>query len=206
MYTLPFIEHPTMNYSAYMALAEQLVSEGRTTGPNHSAAMLHYTKLNLKRMQRLNKTAKPGAEIIEVLNTIPFKMHWVIVSEIWCGDAAQNIPFIAKLAELASDVKLDLILRDENIKYMDQFLTNGTRSIPKLVIYNEEGEVIATWGPRPQIMQHKVMAYKEMTENRPGFEEFSEEIHRWYTANRNAELESELLAIFRRISTLATAI
>lgn len=203
--TLPLLKTTTMNYVEYMSFAESMVAQNRTSGPNQSEMMLHYTKLNLKRMQRLNKTALPSDAMQELIAMIPFKMRWVLITEIWCGDAAQNIPYIAKLAGLSPNVHLDLVLRDENEDYMDQFLTNGSRSIPKLIVYNEDGDVKSIWGPRPAPVQSMVMEYKQMGEGKPPFDVFATSLHQWYTSNKNQSLESELLAIFRPLSALQPA-
>lgn len=196
-----------MDYQEYMDLTAQLVSENRTTGPNQSEAMLHYTKLNLKRMQRLNRTAQPSQSLLEAVRNIPFRMRWMIITEPWCGDAAQNIPFIANTAAQAGNVDLGLVLRDENVGYMDLFATHGARSIPKLIVYPaDEDRVVAQWGPRPAPMQEKVMAYKRAVGDKPNFEAFSAEIHHWYHQNANKALESELLAIFRLVPSIAETI
>lgn len=178
-----------MDYKGYMDLAVQLVAENRTTGPNQSEAMLHYTKLNLKRMQRLNRSAQPSKILLDTVRNIPFRMRWMVITEPWCGDAAQNIPLIANTAAQSTNVDLALVLRDENVDYMDHFTTHGARSIPKLIIYPEtEDRVLAQWGPRPAPVQEKVVAYKQMIEERPTFEDFSTEIHQWYHRDANKTL------------------
>jgi hypothetical protein len=197
----------TMSYDDYTALAEKLAAEGRTSGPNQSESLLAYSKLNLQRMKRLNKTSVPGPVMQAAVKNLPFAMRWVAITELWCGDAAQNLPYIAKLASLSQKITFELVLRDVNLDYMDQFLTNGARSIPKIVMYHaENNNPIATWGPRPALVQAKVMDYKNMTGEKPAFEDFSTEIHQWYTSNKNAALELELLAIFRQISARETAL
>lgn len=200
MNTIKLLDSTPISYQRYVEETEAMVAEGRTTGANQSEAMLAYTKLNLSRMRRLNKTVQPGAELIKSLSQVPFAMKWIAITEPWCGDAAQNLPFIAKAAALSGNVDLALVYRDENLRYMEKFLTNGTRSIPKLVMYRADGnEAIATWGPRPAAVQQKVNDYKNAVGEKPTFEVFAAEIHAWYTANKNSALESELLAIFRKI-------
>ena len=63
-------------------------------------------------------------------------MDWLVLTEAWCGDAAQSLPIINKMAEVSDNITLRLILRDENLDVMDQFLQNGrSRSIPKLICH-----------------------------------------------------------------------
>lgn len=207
MNTIKLLDSTPISYQRYVEETEVMVAEGRTTGANQSEAMLAYTKLNLSRMRRLNKTVHPGSELVESLSQMPFAMKWIAITEPWCGDAAQNLPYIAKAAALSGNVDLGLVYRDENLRYMEKFLTNGTRSIPKLVMYRaDDNEVIATWGPRPAAVQQKVNDYKNAVGEKPTFEVFAAEIHAWYTADKNTELESELLSIFRKIQAETAAV
>jgi len=207
MNTLKLLDTTPIIFQRYMEQTETMVAEGRTSGANQSEAMVAYTKLNLKRMQRLNKTVMPEPALIDSIRALPFSMKWIAVTEPWCGDAAQNLPYIARTAELAGNVDLKLVYRDENLRYMEQFLTNGTRSIPKIIMYRgDTTEVVATWGPRPTAVQQKVNDYKNAVGEKPSFEVFAAEIHAWYTANKNKELESELLAIFRKIRAVPATV
>ena len=59
-----------------------------------------------------------------------------------CGDAAHVLPVLNKFAENDTTITLSILLRDDNEELMDRFLTNGTRSIPKLIILNADGQVM----------------------------------------------------------------
>ena len=122
-----------MSYGSYMTLTEQLVEEGRTSGPNQSEPYVYYTKLNFQRMKRLNKTIEVPARIIELLKEKAANWTWVIITEPWCGDAAQCVPVLEKIAQTNSFVKTAYLLRDEHPEVMDAYLTNGGRAIPKLI-------------------------------------------------------------------------
>ncbi|MFN2429510.1 MAG: thioredoxin family protein [Cryomorphaceae bacterium] len=190
-----------ISYEKYMQEMHSFAEMGKTSGPNQSESMVAYTKLNYTRMKRLNKVSTPGKAISEKVRTLPFKTTWVVITEAWCGDAAQNIPFINKLAELAGDdVDLKLVYRDENPEFMDGFLTNGGRSIPKLIIYNRDNlEVITTWGPRPEPAQELVAAYKNTVDDKMPLQLFLEKIQRWYNSDKNSSLERELFLIFHEV-------
>jgi hypothetical protein len=143
----------TMDYNSYMQLSEQLVAEGRTSGPNQSEPYVHYTKLNLQRMKRLNKTVEVPVLLSELMKQKTNNWKWIIITEPWCGDAAQCVPVIEKLALAAVGIETHYILRDEHLEIMDAYLTNGGRSIPKLICLDEKGTEIFTWGPRPAVIQ-----------------------------------------------------
>ena len=189
-----------MTYQAYMDMFENLVKTNATTGADQSELLVNFTKLNYRRMTRLNKTIKLSEVLVEGIAKIPFKMKWIIITEAWCGDAAQNIPYIAQLANACNNVELSMVLRDENLKLMDQYLTNGGRSIPKAIFLKAEGlEEMSTWGPRPEIIQEQVVEFKKNSPEDLSYEKFAETIHAWYAKNKNEALETELLTIFQSL-------
>ncbi|HKL02614.1 MAG TPA: thioredoxin family protein [Cryomorphaceae bacterium] len=200
-YDIQEILSNAFSYEKYMQEMQLFAKLGKTSGPNQSESMVAYTKLNFTRMKRLNKTSMPGHRIMEQLKTLPFHTTWVMITEAWCGDAAQNIPFIFKVADLAGEkVDFNLIYRDQNIAYMDDFLTNGGRSIPKLIVYRTSGmEVLTTWGPRPKPVQEIVLAYKNTISDKIPLHAFLEEIQRWYNADKNNSLENELFHTFQEV-------
>lgn len=190
----------SISYDTYIEIVKDLVEKGKTTGTDQSESLVNYTKLNYKRMTRLNKTIKLSEQIIEAVKTLPFNMMWVVITEAWCGDAAQNIPFIAQLAKASANVDLRIVLRDENLEFMDQYLTNGSRSIPKVIFMKADNlEELAIWGPRPEEIQKKMMEYKNNTPVDLPYEKFAESIHAWYAKDKNGALESELLVTFHSI-------
>lgn len=180
----------TFSYPEYMELMETVVSEGRTTGPTQNEDYAAYTKLNLTRMQRLNKTVKIGESLEKLTQSIQSPQKWYVLTEAWCGDAAQCVPVIAKIAELNPVIDLTLLLRDDNPGLMDQYLTNGGRSIPKLIALDSEGNELFTWGPRPAGAQE---IYTEFKAN-PGrpFSELTEAIQKWYNADKTVSTQEEL--------------
>ncbi|PZF74187.1 thioredoxin family protein [Taibaiella soli] len=182
------------NYAEFLHLIETLMAEGKTTGNNQSEQYQFYTKLNFQRMQRWNKTFHLTESFAEQLKNQPQQTWWVI-TEGWCGDSAQNLPGIAKMAA-ASEGKIELriVLRDEHPEIMDQYLTNGSRSIPKLVSLDLDGNEVFQWGPRPATAQELMMAWKKNPEGKD-FETFEKELHTWYTQNKGIELQGEIAAL-----------
>ncbi len=118
-------------------------------------------KLNLSRSTRVEKQFVPSDELIEAVNKISNPQLWVVLTESWCGDSAQNLPIIAKISELSKNVELQILLRDSNLEIMDQYLTNGTRSIPKLIAFNEDGKELFRWGARPAAAKQLINELKE---------------------------------------------
>lgn len=176
------------SYSAYRELIDQLLEKEQTTGPNHSPDMLQHTRMNVQRMKRLDKQASLGPALEAVLRHEHQAERWLVISEAWCGDAAQNLPWLAKAAA-AARAELRIILRDENLEVMDAFLTNGGRSIPKVIFLTAQMEVLGDWGPRPEAAQRLYMDLK--AQGLP-YLEASTQLHKWYADNKGADLQAEL--------------
>jgi len=179
----------SFSYQAYRDLHKKLVAEKRTTGDDQSDAHIAFTKLNHSRSNRWEKKYTPSIDF-SALNPEE-KEIWLVIAEPWCGDAAQNVPAINKIAEQMPNVSLRLVLRDENPALMDQFLTNGGRSIPKLIRLNQNTlEVMDTWGARPKAAAFLLEDYKSNPEISK--EMFNENMARWYVENNGAAIEADL--------------
>ncbi|MBU1094840.1 MAG: thioredoxin family protein [Bacteroidetes bacterium] len=149
-----------------------------------------FTKLNVHRVNRIIKTYKVSEELKEIIEAIDHRQTWLILTEAWCGDSAQNLPYIAKMAELNKNINLIIMERDKNLETMDLYLTNGkSRSIPKLIVFDEEGNEKFQWGPRPKEAQELVNSL-----NKEGLlkAEINENLHFWYAKNRGKNIEQEL--------------
>ncbi|MFT5922822.1 MAG: hypothetical protein ACI8TS_002163, partial [Flavobacteriales bacterium] len=117
----------SMTYNEYFDLINQLVDEGKTTGEDQSDGFVKYTFLNRHRMNRLNKTTKLIENLQKAAESISKPTVWLVLSEAWCGDAAQNLPVINHIATTNSMIELRVILRDEHLGIMDELLTNRGR-------------------------------------------------------------------------------
>ncbi|TDQ18407.1 thioredoxin-like protein [Algoriphagus boseongensis] len=184
-------------YPEFVKFTELLVQENRTTGANQSPAYLDYTRMSLQRMNRWNKTAKVSPEMEKLIQYIIEPQKWLIINEAWCGDGAQSIPYIAKLAELNPLIELRIIMRDEYPEIMDEYLTNGARSIPKMVAFTGDLKCeLFTWGPKPKYLLDRYKEYKHDSKGLP-YKEFQEEVHLWYARNKNKDLEEELYPLIK---------
>lgn len=184
--------HKSFSYEEYRNLIKGLLEEGKTTGPNQTEAFIEYTKMNHQRMNRWDKKANLNEPLIAALKNISTPQKWVVLTEGWCGDAAHSIPVIAKMAEENPLIQLELILRDENLEIMDQYLTNGGRSIPKLVAFDATGNELFTWGPRPQELQELHLQMKKEPEKAA---ESKIIIQQWYNKDKTQAIQKEFLAV-----------
>ncbi|HTY00764.1 MAG TPA: thioredoxin family protein [Bacteroidota bacterium] len=143
--------HNGMTFEEYMAAFRQHVAERESRTPNDPKRQRSdYYVLNLRRSERLIRTFEPLPRTREVVKRIGTPQLWMVLSEFSCGDSAQCIPVIARIAEVNPRINLRILFRDQNDDIMDAYLTNGTRSIPKLVAYAEGGRELFLWGPRPE--------------------------------------------------------
>ncbi|MFF2480852.1 thioredoxin family protein [Paenibacillus sp. NPDC058071] len=83
----------------------------------------------------------------------------------WCGDVVRNIPVVFRALEAAGVVP-NVLIMEENLDTMDEFLTMGGRSVPVVIWTNKEGTVLGTWGPRPVYVQEPMVAFKKANPDR----------------------------------------
>jgi thioredoxin-like negative regulator of GroEL len=182
-----------VSYTTYRTLIKGLLVEGKSTGNEQSETLLEYSILNDKRMDRLDKTLKISEETTSALNKLTDNFTLLVLSEGWCGDAAQILPVINKIAESSSKIDLKIVCRDENEALMNQFLTNGGKSIPKVIIVNNKNEVINSWGPRPAIATKMVQDYK--VKHGVLDDNFKKDLQIWYNKDKGNSTQKDLLEI-----------
>ncbi len=175
----------------YQIILNNFASEGKTSG-EQKEDLIYYTKLNAQRSRRIAKTSILHPDLVEQIQALP-KQIWLLITETWCGDAANSVPIIAKLAMLNPSIDLRIVLRDENLNLMDQFLTKGGRSIPKLIALDEELNVLFDWGPRPKEAQDLYWGWRER-EGREPYSEFQVILQKWYNENKSGALQKELMS------------
>ncbi|MGK7390077.1 MAG: thioredoxin family protein [Candidatus Cyclobacteriaceae bacterium M2_1C_046] len=187
----------SISYTAYKALmAEQIIGYQKPEDPK-KPDLGYYAKLNYHRIARLDKTVQLLPEVVEELKNNQLNQTWLLITEGWCGDAAQSVPVINKMAEAASDINLKLVLRDQNIELMDQFLTNGGRSIPKLIILDKDGQqVLGTWGPRPVAAQQLMIDLKQKETPYP---EITLQIQKWYAEDKTISIQKEIIELMNQL-------
>ena len=173
----------SITYNDYRVLVKHLAEYNDTTGNNKTEASINYTKLNDRRMKRWDKTIKLSQDIEAKMKTLNEPVTWLVLTESWCGDAAHILPVLNKLAEANNKIDFRLVFRDENPELMDMFLTDGTRSIPKVImIDNESDSVVGTYGPRPSVAANYVTRFKAMHGKLTP--EFKEDLQHWYNNDK----------------------
>jgi len=158
---------------------------------------LEHVKLNYQRSSRILRTHKINDNLFHLIKQISSLQIWMLLTEDWCGDSAQNIPYIVKMAECNSMINLRILLRDQNTDIIDLYLSDSnSRSIPKLVAFNENGDELFQWGPRPKEAQELVRKLKSEGLSK---EEYILQLHLWYGKNRRKNLELEFIQIIEEL-------
>ncbi|MEC8831599.1 MAG: thioredoxin family protein [Bacteroidota bacterium] len=183
-----------MEYPRYRELVAQLAKTGRATGDLKSEAMINYTKLGDRRMARWDKTFKISEDDQQKLSKLKGNLVFLALTESWCGDAAASLPIINKIAEASSNIDFKAVLRDESLDLMDAFLTNGARSIPKVIVFDTDNdEIVGEWGPRPSIATQMVEDCKR--EHGKLTDEFKQELQVWYNKNKGQNILEDILEL-----------
>jgi hypothetical protein len=178
-----------MSFEQYIALIDELLAEGKTTGENQSENYVYFGKLNRQRMKRLEKTVRLDEAFIEKIRAIKRPLSWLILTEGWCGDAAQNIPVIEKIAAENPFIQTRYLLRDENPDLMDKYLTNGGRAIPLLICLDGETfEPLGKWGSRPTVIQAYFVELKEAGVEK---DERNDLIQRRYNSDKERGIQAD---------------
>lgn len=180
-----------MKFTEYTAHIEEILNAQNPQEPYNDAEYFNFTKLNWSRMNRWFKHGEIKEEVKNKIKGIAEPQTWVLIAEPWCGDAAHSVPFIKMLADLNPNIQLKVQLRDSGSE-IDNYLTNGGKSIPKLIIRDHQGKDIATWGPRPANGQ---AFFLEKKESGMPMDDVKEALQQWYNDDKGASIQEELVAL-----------
>ncbi|HCF03709.1 thioredoxin family protein [Flavobacterium sp.] len=187
------------SYLEYRKLMADLLKDGKSTAVEQTQERTHYSELNESRMRRLDKTMRITDENGAKLKALTKRYIWLVLSESWCGDAAQILPILHKMeVESNGKIEMKLVLRDENETLMNHFLTNKSKAIPKLIIIHKEtGSVVSDWGPRPQGAVNLIEAYK--TEFGSIDETAKANLQLWYLHDKGVSTQNEIILLLQNL-------
>lgn len=178
------------SYAEYRDTLRTQAENGQTSGPTQSESLVEYTRLNDRRSKRWEKRFHLEASQREHLEALKTPQRWLVLNESWCGDAAHTLPVMEKMAEASEQIELKVLWRDENLELMDRYLSHGTRGIPKLLVFDEQGELLGEWGSRPAPLHQFVQDSKDEEGKIPAG--VKEEIQQWYNADKGRTTAQEL--------------
>lgn len=191
----PEIISAGLTYADWRELIVKLLAEGKVTGVRQDTLRLEFTGLNIQRMNRIDKTISVIPSLAEKAKQITRNQTWILLAQGWCGDCAQLVPVIEKIASVSDKIDLRILNPDDYPAVMDACLTNGARSVPKLIILDSETkECLATWGPRPKPAQQIMLDWKA-SEGKVSWEDFEKNLHTWYTKDKSLTTQAEFEAL-----------
>jgi hypothetical protein len=196
------MNNPSINYKAYFeqGVDYDQYAQGMRDKAQHAVVdeMDVYIPMNVQRSNRLERRFELGVEATNYLSVLSMSLKWLVISEWWCGDSSQILPVLNAMAQCSNGkIDLKMIYRDEHPMLMDAHLTNGSRSIPKLLILNENYQLLADWGPRPAEAQKLVKQLKSHPDTAGNY---SEALHLWYARDKQAAIVGEILKLIMNIS------
>jgi hypothetical protein len=122
---------------------------------------------------------------------LPGPRRLLVIAEDWCGDAVNTVPILARAAEVVPGLELRILERDANPEVMNRYLTNGSRSIPIVIVLDDELRELGHWGPRPTELQAWVVANRAaMPKN-----ELYPKVRTWYARDRGETTVREVLEV-----------
>lgn len=169
----------------------KIAAERAHNNPNTNDQFQEYYELGLQRMNRTVKSFKLDEEKLAELKNKNFSGKILMISEPWCGDASATVPAVSKFFEAAGN-EVRIFLRDSDSSLIDQYLTNGTQSIPIVLILNKNFEVQNVWGPRPKYGLELLKKYKQDPVSYP-VETFHNDLQVYYGKNRGKDAIDEIL-------------
>jgi hypothetical protein len=181
----------------YSELINSLIQDFPGSG-SVSKGKYELLRLNQARIRRIDSTFQPDEKIKEIISGIEKKQTWLVLTEPWCGDSAQNIPYIKNISGLNPLINFRLLFRDENPDIMDLYLTGESRSIPILVSFDDQWNELFRWGSRPKTA---AILVKELKNSGSDKTEIEQKLHKWYAINRGEEVCSEICEVLRNVLT-----
>ena len=197
----PALIASALTYEQYVQLSADRFAQGLSTTDDvhyNTPEILGYVKLNLSRINRLNKQVSVTPKLQAALAQVTEPWTWLVLTESWCGDAAQIVPVLHRIAKESSTITLRFLLRDQHPELMNAYLTNGGRSIPKLIcLRTSDGDgpslrELGTWGPRPAGLQALMNDWRT---EKLSLAEAVERAQRWYNDDRTQAVQRELLTL-----------
>ena len=186
-----------IDYQEYRLQFSKILDGECNDAPYDDERFVEYVKLNKSRTKRWERSGKLLSEVNNLIQSIREEQEWIVITEPWCGDAAHIVPFIAKMAELNANISLKIQNRDTEKSEIDNYLTNGGRSIPKLIVRNSSKNDLFVWGPRPKEAQDLYLDQKD--DSNKSATEKKAELQSWYNKNKGEMLQREIAEHLKRI-------
>jgi len=183
-----------MNFKSYLNYFRNIIenTDENISEIYQNPEYFEYTKLNWSRTNRWLKTGKLTTETIKKLKEIKNRQNWIVITEPWCGDASHIVPFIELMARENTLISVKYELRDQPPFRINDYLVNGGKSIPILIMQNENKTDFGIFGPRPKECQQLYLTEKGQGAN---LEQLKIALQKWYNADKGVQIQKEIIAL-----------
>jgi hypothetical protein len=178
-------------------MTETITLRERYLGAPEFDEMIATAEANAELWSAVWRRAEVPDEYVRRVAALGGAWHLLVLSEDWCGDAVNAVPVIVKLAELSPNVDVRVLARDENPDLMDLHLTGTSRSIPVVVMLDEEFQEQGWWGPRPAELQRWVLGPGRALEKEARYRQ----VRSWYARDAGRTILEEVVATMERVAT-----
>lgn len=184
-----------MTFDEYIHYFQAILDNPNPPHPYDNPAYFHYTELNHARTNRWMKTGQLLSDTIVTVEKITHRQNWIVITEPWCGDASHILPFIHKMSQLNKLIHVDYQLRDTEPMLINNYLTNGGKAIPILIVRDTDGNDLFHWGPRPAECQQ---LFYRLRDEKADFEKQKIELQNWYNADKGVKIQQEITSQLKR--------
>lgn len=180
-----------LSYAQFRAAWEDKLAAPTTGLTAEERKYRLYVKYNWERSAGVHAAYTPS-EAMRATLAAAAPLTVLVITEDWCGDSAFSLPVIAEAIATDPRHTLRILPRDANLDVMERYLTNGGRSIPKLVAFDAAGVELFTWGPRTASGQvHRAALVAEGLD----YPAIAAKMVQWNEAGGWKDVEGELVAL-----------
>ena len=151
-------------------------------------------EVNAELWRSLTRRAVAPEDLVARARALPPRRLLVLLED-WCGDAVNTIPMLAALVDAVPQLELRVLERDANPDLMDAHLTGTSRSIPVVIVLDENFIERGWWGPRPAELQRWVLSPEAHAMDAG---ERYKEVRRWYARDRGRTTLLEVIELLER--------
>jgi thioredoxin family protein len=186
-----------MNYTQYQNLFEEILRQPGPSSPYDDSKYIEYVRLNQARMKRWDKVLQLPDELLSGLSGIDETQHWIIITEPWCAEAAHIVPFLVKMTAVNPLITYDIQLRDSEPLLIMDYLTNGAKAIPRLIVRDTNEIDLFAWGPRPMEAQ---LFRNQLSAAGVDAEAIKFSLQQWYNADKGKSLNTEIMEQYTQVA------
>ena len=181
-----------LSYADYLAAWRAKLTAPTQALDADARRYVFYARYNFERSERVHAAFVPSPRLTAALALLSAPQLWLVITEDWCGDSAYALPVIADAAARTPLVTLRILPRDAHLDVMDGYLTNGGRSIPKLIGFGADGRELFQWGPRTaDAVRHRETLVAEGLEKTAVIARLTD----WYDADGWTSFDAELAGL-----------